>query len=30
MHIQTGAMRVQDFHRYSSCAADVEPLLKEI
>ena len=26
MHVQTGAMRVQDFHRSSSCAASVEPL----
>ena len=26
MHIQTGTMRVQDFHRSSSCAAGVEPL----
>jgi hypothetical protein len=25
MHIQTGAMRVQNFHRSSSCASGVEP-----
>jgi hypothetical protein len=26
VYIQTGAIRMQDFHRSSSCAADVEPL----
>ena len=30
MNIQTGAMRVQNFYRSSSCAAGVEPLSSRI